>query len=369
MDPNPKLTVAQQTTRMLRAPMGLEHSQIAAAVVAPCTHDGQCPLRKGFWCSFSQNVHSGKIKKGNEEKFSYVVLRKIAVGHAALSFTKDIEGVWTNLSARSPMENSPSPLSVLREAGNIPRKDVAAFLHNVDWETYAPPLHRDEWGRILRSPIKKKAHIIMDVCQPDATVSRSTLTRSSVPKVPALYTALRKINWGGLYPALGNSEGGLSSRISSFSKMQEHDQFIPVDKDMMDTNQLVSSRGTSGGRKGGRNSNSNKTNAPASEMAFVANDKASRSVIKQDMGSMNSRIAMKAAAKLFGSINMNDDHGKKQSIGSNDDSAAAAVVSGGGRRRARAIQGQALSAHARRLGRTKRSRSAADDGEEAAEGK
>ena len=52
-----------------------EHDEIAAAVIAPCTHDGRCPLEKGAWCSFSQKVHSGMIRIGSEEKFSYVTCR------------------------------------------------------------------------------------------------------------------------------------------------------------------------------------------------------------------------------------------------------------------------------------------------------
>jgi len=221
---------------MLSAPRGLAHQQVAASVVAPCTHDRECPLREGFWCSFSQKVHSGKIRKGNEEKFSYVVLRKIALEGAGASAGADCaqhsglaaaiasEGDWTAVTTRVVNTHSPSPLQVLRDSSNAPRQDVGALLHNVDWESYSPPLFREEWGRILRSPIKKKGHILMDVCQSDGTAARATLTRATVPRgVPALYSALRKISWGGLYPALQEGEGGVRTRSSAFTQQQVHD--------------------------------------------------------------------------------------------------------------------------------------------------
>jgi ribosomal protein RSM22 (predicted rRNA methylase) len=385
----PALTVAEKTARMLSAPQGLQHSQVAASVVAPCTHDGECPLRKGFWCSFSQNVHSGKIKKGNEEKFSYVVLRKVAIGTASdATATQDREGVWTATGARTPEESNPSPLTVLRKAGHASsssssrreKDDVAALLRDVDWETYSPPLHREEWGRILRSPIKKKAHVIVDVCQPDATVSRSTLTKASIPKVPALYTALRKITWGGLFPTVGalsaaeddDQQGAMhaQSRHSSFSLRQQNENEQAVrtktatrgrseeedeEEEDDDISSFVSSRGA------GRNERSSVTIASGNTKAKASAQAA--------LSEVDRRALEKTAAKLFGVTVGGRKSGSAGPLdpaletGLDDELGQQLAKGRGGRRQTRSVQGQALRAHARRLGRG-RSAEAGSDADE-----
>lgn len=56
-----------------------------------------------------------------------------------------------------------------------------------------------------RSPIKSKGHITLDVCTPEGQVARSVLSRSNLQHVPALYTALRKTTWGGLFPVISSN--------------------------------------------------------------------------------------------------------------------------------------------------------------------
>ena len=63
-------------------------------------------------------------------------------------------------------------------------------------------MYRQEWTRVIRTPIKAKGHVIMDVCHPEGSILRHTLTRSQVKEIPSLYTALRKTTWGGLFPAV-----------------------------------------------------------------------------------------------------------------------------------------------------------------------
>jgi len=313
---------------MLQAPRGLSHEKVAAAVVAPCTHDRECPLREGFWCSFSQKVHSGKIRKGNEEKFSYVVLRKITLdgagGGAANGSANDnvhapglaaaiaSEGDWTAVTTRAVNTHSPSPLQVLRDSSNAPRRDVEALLHNVDWETYSPPLYREEWGRILRSPIKKKGHILMDVCQSDGTAARATLTRATVPQVPALYSALRKISWGGLYPALVEGEGGVRTRSSAFTQQQVHDM--------------------------------DRITSPPS-MRGKADDKDKDMISSRDRMDLNSAEARRLANTVIE---------KFQKEQPKEAAAIAAMgLNAGGRRRSRASQGASLRALSRRRRETR----------------
>lgn len=56
---------------------GYTLDDVTAKVVAPCTHDNRCPLTKQNFCSFSQKVKSGVIRKSSEEKFSYVIIQKV----------------------------------------------------------------------------------------------------------------------------------------------------------------------------------------------------------------------------------------------------------------------------------------------------
>jgi SAM-dependent methyltransferase len=51
----------------------LDFAPGTATVVAPCTHDGACPLGRGFWCSFAQLTPEGST---TSDKFSYVAISK-----------------------------------------------------------------------------------------------------------------------------------------------------------------------------------------------------------------------------------------------------------------------------------------------------
>lgn len=132
-------------------------------VVAPCTHSKECPLTGGAWCSFSQSVEGGYLSKTNEEKFSYVAIRKVEAS--------DETGAE-------------------REARDI---DDGLLLDL--------PLQQQDWGRIIRSPMKNRGHVIMDVCYPRGSIGRSVVTKGKEGHMPIIYRAARKSQWGGLYPA------------------------------------------------------------------------------------------------------------------------------------------------------------------------
>jgi ribosomal protein RSM22 (predicted rRNA methylase) len=84
------------------------------------------------------------------------------------------------------------------------------LIDEVDWEEYDPPLYRREWGRILRTPLKNKGHVIMDLCMPSGEIVRSTFARSNIQPVPQLYRSLRKTSWGGLFPVGAGDEDNFS---------------------------------------------------------------------------------------------------------------------------------------------------------------
>eukprot|EP01041_Mallomonas_annulata_P010872 gene10872-22705_t len=268
---------------------------ISAHILSPCTHDLPCPLSGKSWCSFSQKVHSGMIRKGSEEKFSYVIIQKRnksskliqnehdnnkidknsnknsdkntgknsdkntgkssdkahidkkkfpvrnAIENTFIKPVTNLEHKWTvevpyesvedfasnesETSSSSSTEEFPRPLSMLRKFieisngthmknvfgdGNDGNDDVEeagprlieVLVDKFDWEEYKPDLHRSEWSRVIRSPLKAHGHTTLDLCNPTGHLSRIVLSRSTVAAGPTLYTALRKTTWGGLFPSL-----------------------------------------------------------------------------------------------------------------------------------------------------------------------
>jgi ribosomal protein RSM22 (predicted rRNA methylase) len=109
------------------------------------------------------------LRKTNEEKFSYVVLRKEKVGLG-------------------------------EEKGDEGHNRLSEEVH-LEW-----PLRKEEWGRIIRSPLKKRGHVVMDVCYPDGALRRSVVTKGKEGRLPLFYRAARKSQWGGLYPAYNFAE-------------------------------------------------------------------------------------------------------------------------------------------------------------------
>jgi ribosomal protein RSM22 (predicted rRNA methylase) len=129
--------------------------QLTAAgftVLAPCPHDAACPLAGADWCHFSARVARSalhrQVKGGSlpyeDEKFSYV---------AAL---------------RDPVPG-PDPVP----------------------EPGPPPA-----SRIVRHPLIRKGQVLLDVCQPDGTARRLTVTK----RHGADYRAARDAAWGDPWP-------------------------------------------------------------------------------------------------------------------------------------------------------------------------
>ena len=131
---------------------------------------------------------------------------------SSLSFSHSLISLFLLTNPTSPRppppaERDPTPLATMRrfleadgEAGV--QHLVEDLVDEVDWDDYSPPLFREEYGRIIRSPLKKKGHVILDTCQADGHLTRSVLSKSEVWQVPTLYSALRKLRWGGIVPVL-----------------------------------------------------------------------------------------------------------------------------------------------------------------------
>lgn len=214
--------VTKSAYMMLPAPDNLQHTDLAATVVAPCTHDKPCPLAQGVWCSFSQRVKSRMIRHDSEEKFSYVIIRKVQKSSAGSGKSASAGWLDPRIPAKdgefSPLNSTPREvLTWLDNQEAVGREQEAAELvDSLDWGSYSPPLHRSEWSRVLRSPLKAKGHLTFDVCSSEGLIRRYTHGRTTLGFVPGMYIAARKLNWGGLVPFQLNS-----TRISSFAGKQQ----------------------------------------------------------------------------------------------------------------------------------------------------
>lgn len=57
-----------------------------------------------------------------------------------------------------------------------------------------------QWSRIVRPPLKRSKHVIMDVCTPQGTLERRIPSKGKLKPWPGAYRAARKAGWGGLWP-------------------------------------------------------------------------------------------------------------------------------------------------------------------------
>jgi hypothetical protein len=191
------------------------------------------------------------IRKHNEEKFSYVVLQKKLKSSALQTLAKEDpvllkngEDFWlTDPLDPRLVSADPTPLNIVQRFLDYDQQDTnpltEELMEEVDFDDYNPPLVRSEYGRILRyplflphsshsltlpsfrSPLKKKAHVVMDLCQSDGYLTRTTISKSSAWNIPHFYSAIRKLRWGGIVPALPVSVHDLSAHEDRPAKSAE----------------------------------------------------------------------------------------------------------------------------------------------------
>ncbi|ORY83190.1 mitochondrial small ribosomal subunit Rsm22-domain-containing protein [Protomyces lactucae-debilis] len=169
----------------------------ACHVIAPCPHDGVCPLwmfghqpKRQQWCHFSQRLQRPeylqrtKHAKTNTEDctYSYVMLRK--------GLTRPEQPI---VKSRSLNDDLVSPVEEELRHESI----VSSSYH---------------WPRIILPPLKKHKHILLDVCSSglsseDAMSAESKLERMTIPKSQGTeqYRFARRSHWGDLLPFRGKT--------------------------------------------------------------------------------------------------------------------------------------------------------------------
>lgn len=178
---------------------------------------------KSAFCSF---VHTmpGANHRSKGEKLSYLVAQKRIAG--------DVETDDAHLDERcnefhdTNVSELLAQLAVLHKESSSDKhahKDLnqraidteRRYLDSVDevgLELLRGDKNRNSFGRLIRAPIKKRGHVIVDYCgasdeDSDGRIVRHRVSRGWCGKVaPGMFAAARKARWGGLWPDLMESE-------------------------------------------------------------------------------------------------------------------------------------------------------------------
>jgi ribosomal protein RSM22 (predicted rRNA methylase) len=233
-------------------------------IIAPCTHNGQCPMEKfqlnsrvykkiktpphkpsagknnkkygdrnnnnnskvepenggdelagrtGF-CSFVQTMPLGDKK----EKFSYLVARKTPRRHRALEHdsnndsNNNLHDEFDGVKVADLLQQSLSMIlseDTTEESATTMAAQVLdlrqRYLNSTADEEIGLELVRTDrggFGRIVHAPAKKKGHILIDACVAPGAMVRFKIRKShdQPHQVPGVYAAAKKSRWGGFWP-------------------------------------------------------------------------------------------------------------------------------------------------------------------------
>jgi ribosomal protein RSM22 (predicted rRNA methylase) len=197
------------------------------------------------FCSFVHNFPGGTTRKKGE-KFSYLVVQKQTPSAEKAEDNNDmlsdvdivdilaksahhVQGLKQELmllaKSKSKSNTDVEDLNeksrhaqqlrhILNEAVQIEDRFLDSTRDKLGMELVHGNNRRKGWGRLIRAPIKKKGHVLVDYCsggctgcsQLDGTqgrIIRQAVSRGWSSKVaPGCYAAARKSRWGGLWPDL-----------------------------------------------------------------------------------------------------------------------------------------------------------------------
>ncbi|KAM3402743.1 hypothetical protein ACQJBY_006513 [Aegilops geniculata] len=205
-----------------------------AFVVAPCPHDGRCPLENSDkYCHFVQRLErtsSQRIYKRSkgvplrgfeDEKFCYVALRRGKRPEEAWP----LDGMKFDTLKERHAKRNPEDLIIdyddqfpSEEDEEAPDGDEDSLVpyasdtqelslfHEIGEEEEEESIRADlggGWGRIIYSPIRRGRQVQMDVCRAtkwDASEGAFEHVVVTQSKNPALHLQARKSLWGDLWP-------------------------------------------------------------------------------------------------------------------------------------------------------------------------
>ncbi|XP_049362165.1 rsm22-cox11 tandem protein 2, mitochondrial [Solanum verrucosum] len=202
-------------------------------IVAPCPHDGRCPLdNTGKYCHFVQRLQrttsqrAYKRSKGEplrgfeDEKFCFIAFRRgerprqpwpldsmkfetLKEQHAR----RNPEDLEIDYEDQFISEDEDIQDEVDHATYDSDATETDAVTENDDWEEEGEEKsHADlggGWGRIIYSPLRRGKRIEMDVCRSmnqegsEGSFERIVITKS---KNPTLHHQARRSLWGDLWP-------------------------------------------------------------------------------------------------------------------------------------------------------------------------
>lgn len=218
------------------APEPLTKKKETGMIIAPCTNHSGCPMytRQGIekgrkdYCHFEQryirpgflqNILGAKGKNFEDVKFSYlsimrgrdlreadedadseierepVVQGKLATDHAFEGYedlTENNAALLAREAHGTTPDAMPSAEDFFEDAAPGAPEDAAASADGL-------PPHSLSLPRAILPPIKRRGHVILDLCTPSGTLERWTVPKSFGKQA---YRDARKSSWGDLW-ALG----------------------------------------------------------------------------------------------------------------------------------------------------------------------
>lgn len=155
----------------------MEGENVRARVIAPCIHSKKCPLDGSITrhriCRFVQRLNRPPLQRElfprhnafEDEYFSYIAIQKVTVD------------------------------------GDEIEKD------NDDDDD--DDIHGDQWGRLIRVPLRRTKHIAMDACTRDANLERRVITK--INAASGDFPLARRSKWGDIWPRSPSSK---SSKVN-----------------------------------------------------------------------------------------------------------------------------------------------------------
>jgi ribosomal protein RSM22 (predicted rRNA methylase) len=126
-------------------------------------------------------------------------------------------------------------LQILQQAVNLEDEYLDSANDDLGLELLHGDKRRKGWGRLIRAPLKRKGHILLDYCSAggcskkctknNAEEGKGRIIRQKVSRgwsarvAPGCYTAARKARWGGLWP-------DLSERINEIREKESKKQNV-----------------------------------------------------------------------------------------------------------------------------------------------
>lgn len=199
-----------------------------AHVVAPCPHDGSCPLSSGksvsLVCGFSQRLQRPSFvrltkhaREGHEDiEYSYVVIqrgpRPSTVGEGISTQVRSVGRVGAigrEEAEQIRLKEERVTKELVLDADRVGTRHEAEATDQIPPE-FLPAENSEEveaalrneafhWPRLVFPPLKKSGHIIIDACTAECKIMRLTIPKSQ-GKQP-FYDA-RKSSWGDIFPHL-----------------------------------------------------------------------------------------------------------------------------------------------------------------------